>query len=100
MSAIPFKTVLVKLWTGRWEEHDVQEVDVLIQVPHSNPDVRPAVCRVNAFVAEMVDDDGVDIILAHKVQKAMKLLEFLAFLATDKPGFPVVVVTAVAGGVA
>ena len=78
MSAIPFKTVLVKSWTGRWEEHDVQEVDVLIQVPHPNPDVRPAVCRVNAFVAEMVDDDGVDIILAHK-----------SFLATDKPGFPV-----------
>ena len=49
--------------------------------------MRPAVCRVNAFVAEMVDDDDVvDIILARKVEKAMKLLEFVA---TDKPGFPV-----------
>ena len=34
-SAIPFKTVLVKSWTGRWEEHDVQEVEVMICIPHA-----------------------------------------------------------------
>ena len=40
--------------------------------------LRSAVCRVNAFVDDMVDDDDDDdgdgIILAHKVEKAMKLL--------------------------
>ena len=89
LSAVPFKTVLVKSWTGCWEGHNVtvQEVEVMIEVPHPSPasDVRPALCKVSAFVAEMVDDDGVDIILAHQVEKAMKLLEFLA---AEKPGFP------------
>ena len=56
LSAVPFKTVLVKSWTGRWEEHNVQEVEVMIEVPHPSPDVRPALCKVSAFVAEMVDD--------------------------------------------
>ena len=85
LSSVPRKSVLVKSWTGRWDEHDVQEVDVMIGIPHPSPDVRPVMVKVKAFVADMVDEDGVDIILAHQVEQSVHLREYLA---TERPGFP------------
>ena len=45
----------------------------------------PLLFKVTALVVDMVDDDGVDIIVGHKEEQALKLRDYLA---AEHPDFP------------